>query len=296
MINKSSPLWGAHISIAKSINLAFMRAENININAMQIFTKSNRQWQSKELKNEDIDQFLDAKKNSQIKYINAHAGYLINLASDNIEIVTKSKISLINEMEICEKLQIKDLVLHPGSNKNHNQNESIKKAADLIKQVLEETKNVSILLENMAGQGGAICASIEQLADLLEKTDNSRVGICVDTCHAFAFGYSMVDLDKKITEYIGWDKIKLFHLNNSKKEQGSKVDRHEHLKLGKISKEEIGYILNDTKFLNIPKILETPNDEESEYVQDLKFMGQNYNYQISQECPLNIYQRDYQED
>jgi deoxyribonuclease-4 len=290
MNNKSSPIWGAHVSIAKSIDLAFMRAENININAMQIFTKSNRQWQCKELKKEDIAQFLNAKKNSQIKYINAHAGYLINLASENTETVNKSKISLINEIEICEKLEIDHLVLHPGSNKNHQDNQPIKKTALLIKQVLDETKNVSILLENMAGQGGAICASIEQLAELIEKIDNSRVGVCIDTCHAFAFGYSMEELDKKITEHIGWDKIKLFHLNNSKKDLGSKVDRHEHLKLGKIIKEEIRYILNNSKFLHIPKILETPNDEESEYVQDLKFMAQNYNYQISDECPLHVYQ------
>lgn len=290
MNDKNSPLWGAHISIAKSIDLAFSRAESININAMQIFTKSNRQWQSKELTNNDINQFLHAKKNSQIKYINAHAGYLINLASENMETVKKSKESLINEIAICKKLEISHLVLHPGSNKNQTQNEPIKNTAKLIKQVLEETDNVSILLENMAGQGGSICASIEQLADLIEKINNTRVGVCLDTCHAYAFGYSMVDLDKKITEYIGWEKIKLFHLNNSKKEQGTKVDRHEHLKLGKIRKEEIVYILNDTKFLKIPKILETPNDDESEYIQDLKFMGQIYDYKINKECPLNVYQ------
>jgi deoxyribonuclease-4 len=292
MNHESSPLWGAHISIAKSIGLAFQRAENIKINAMQIFTKNNRQWQSKEIKKEDIAQFLDAKKNSQIKYINAHAGYLINLASENSETVAKSKISLINEMEICEKLQIKDLVLHPGSNKNHAQNQAIKTTAKMIKQVLEESNNVSILLENMAGQGSAICGSIEQLSELLEKIDNSRVGVCIDTCHAFAYGYSMLDLDNKITKYIGWEKIKLFHLNNSKKDQGSKVDRHEHLDSGKISKEAINYILNDAKFLKIPKILETPNDKESEYVQDLNFMGQNYDYQISEECPLHVYQNN----
>ena len=290
MNNKSWPLWGAHISIAKSIDLAFLRAKSININAMQIFTKSNRQWQSKVLKNEEIELFLTAKKNSQIKYINAHAGYLINLASDNIDTVAKSKISLINEMQICEKLQIEHLVLHPGSNKNHTENQPIKNTALLIKQVLDETQNVSILLENMAGQGGAICAPIEQLGELLEKIDNSRVGVCIDTCHAFAYGYSMADLDQKITEYIGWDKIKLFHLNNSKKEQGSKVDRHEHLKMGKISQEEISFLLNDPKFIAIPKILETPNDDESEYIQDLKLMGKSYEFKISEECPLHIYQ------
>lgn len=295
MNNKSQPLWGAHISISKSIEMAFNRAENININAMQIFTKSNRQWQSKELKNESINLFLNAKKNSQIKYINAHAGYLINLASDNIETVEKSIKSLKNEIEICEKLQINDLVLHPGSSKNNNSKETIKKTASLIKQVLSETKHVTILLENMAGQGGSICASIEQLAELLENINDKRIGVCIDTCHAFAFGYSVEKLDKRITEILGWDKIKLFHLNNSKKDLGSKVDRHEHLKLGKISLSEISYILNESKFLGIPKILETPNDDEVEYIQDLKCMGQIYNYKISKECPLHVYQRDYQE-
>jgi deoxyribonuclease-4 len=294
MNNKSNPLWGAHISIAKSIEMALIRAENININAMQIFTKSNRQWQSKELKNESINLFLNAKKNSQIKYINAHAGYLINLASDNIETVDKSVKSLINEIEICEKLQINDLVLHPGSSKNDNSKETIKRTSLLIKQVLNETKRVTILIENMAGQGGSICASIEQLAELLDNINDKRIGVCIDTCHAFAFGYSVEKLDQRITEILGWEKIKLFHLNNSKKDQGSKVDRHEHLKLGKISETEISYILNESKFLDIPKILETPNDEEDEYIQDLKFMGQIYNYKISKECPLHIYQHDYQ--
>lgn len=292
MNHKNSPLWGGHISIAKSIDLAFTRAVKININAMQIFTKSNRQWQSKIIKNDEADLFLETKKTSQIKYINAHAGYLINLASDNNEIVEKSYKSLMNEIEICEKLQISDLVLHPGSNKNNDIKETINKTAYLIKQILKETNHVSVVLENMAGQGGAICASIDQLAELLDKINNQRIGVCIDTCHAFAYGYSLNELDKRISEYIGWDKVKLFHLNNSKKDQGSRVDRHEHLKTGKISQTEISYILNDSKFIDIPKILETPNDDESEYIPDLKFMGKNYNYKISENCPLHVYQND----
>ena len=289
---KNSPLWGAHISIAKSMDLAFLRAENININSMQIFTKSNRQWQNKILSTEEINLFIEKKKNSQIKYINAHAGYLINLASDNPEIIQKSYTSLLNEMEICESLKITDLVLHPGSNKSSNTSETIKNIAKLIKKALSETSDVSILIENMAGQGSATCGSIEQIAELIEQINNKRVAICIDTCHAFAYGYSIEELDKKITEYVGWDKVKLFHLNNSKKDQGSKVDRHEHLKIGKISNENISFILNDNKYIDIPKILETPNDDESEYIPDLKFMGKNYKYKINENCPLHVYQKD----
>lgn len=289
---KNSPLWGAHISIAKSMDLAFLRAENININSMQIFTKSNRQWQNKILSTEEINLFIEKKKNSQIKYINAHAGYLINLASDNPEIIQKSYTSLLNEMEICESLKITDLVLHPGSNKSSNTSETIKNIAKLIKKALSETSDVSILIENMAGQGSATCGSIEQIAELIEQINNKRVAICIDTCHAFAYGYSIEELDKKITEYVGWDKVKLFHLNNSKKDQGSKVDRHEHLKIGKISNENISFILNDNKYIDIPKILETPNDDESEYIPDLKFMGKNYKYKINESCPLHVYQKD----
>ena len=289
---KNSPLWGAHISIAKSMDLAFLRSENININSMQIFTKSNRQWQNKILSTEEINLFIEKKKNSQIKYINAHAGYLINLASDNPEIIQKSYTSLLNEMEICESLKITDLVLHPGSNKSSNTSETIKNIAKLIKKALSETSDVSILIENMAGQGSATCGSIEQIAELIEQINNKRVAICIDTCHAFAYGYSIEELDKKITEYVGWDKVKLFHLNNSKKDQGSKVDRHEHLKIGKISNENISFILNDNKYIDIPKILETPNDDESEYIPDLKFMGKNYKYKINENCPLHVYQKD----
>jgi deoxyribonuclease-4 len=289
---KNSPLWGAHISIAKSMDLAFLRAENININSMQIFTKSNRQWQNKILSTEEINLFIEKKKNSQIKYINAHAGYLINLASDSPEIIQKSYTSLLNEMEICESLKITDLVLHPGSNKSSNTSETIKNIAKLIKKALSETSDVSILIENMAGQGSATCGSIEQIAELIEQINNKRVAICIDTCHAFAYGYFIEELDKKITEYVGWDKVKLFHLNNSKKDQGSKVDRHEHLKIGKISNENISFILNDNKYIDIPKILETPNDDESEYIPDLKFMGKNYKYKINENCPLHVYQKD----
>ena len=284
------PLWGGHISIVENIVFAFDRAESINTTAMQIFTKSNRIWQGKDLSDEIIENFKNRSLNSSIKYINVHAGYLINLASDNDEIAEKSFFSLIEELKRCQLLGIKDLVLHPGSAKNKEFKKTLNQVSNFLNKALNETENVNILIENMAGQGNAICGDFEEIAELLNLTNNKKLAVCLDTCHAFAFGYSLEALKTNIKKNLDFNIIKLFHLNNSLKELGSKVDRHAHLENGAIEKEEFEYILNDSLFLDTPKILETPNDSEQEYRGDLKIMASYYKYKIAKNSPLHVYQ------
>ena len=291
MINKNKkswPLWGGHMSIADSIDLSFDRAESINTTAMQIFTKSNRQWRAKPLDKESIEKFKTRWKNSSVEYVNVHASYLINLASSNQELAHKSFLSLKEEVERCQSLGIKDLVLHPGSNSDTTF--GIQQIASYLKKVLEET-DTRILIENMAGQGGSIGGDFADLSKLLELTNHKNLGVCIDTCHAFAFGYELNNLKTNIKKYLGLENIKLFHLNGSLKKQGSRVDRHAHWWEGETKKTDLEIILNEENFLDIPKILETPKKNDAkEYIKDLEVLGKTYKYKIDKDCPLAIYQ------
>jgi deoxyribonuclease-4 len=269
-LKKHTLLYGAHMSIAGGFEKAIERGESINCTAIQIFTKSNRQWDAKPLTQEAIDAFIESKKNSSIKSIIAHATYLINVGAFSYEIEKKSVHALEAELIRCEQLQIPYLVLHPGSATESSREDCIKKIAKNINAIFaKETSSTTILLELMAGQGTTIGSTVAELRQIYDLVDNKRrIGFCVDTCHAFVAGYNIAtpegyeNLWKEFDKELGLHKVKAIHINDSKKECGSHVDRHEDIGKGKIGLEGFRLLMNDERFFDVPKVLETPKNED----------------------------------
>lgn len=272
-MNTPRPLLGAHLSISGGFYKAIETAEEIGCTAIQIFTKSNRQWKAKPISTSDAQQFIEAQKKSCVKIVVAHASYLINLGSANKETRDKSLAALIEEIKRCNTLNIPFLVLHPGTAEPGQEDTTAKDIGKLINQALLTTPEctTSVLVETMAGQGKSIGHTFEKLAMIISQVQNqSRIGVCFDTCHAFAAGYSFESQDDykslwaKFDATIGIDKLQCIHMNNSKKEQGAKVDRHEHIDAGKININAFAMIMNDPQLKDIPKILETPKEQGHE--------------------------------
>ncbi|MBV8660738.1 MAG: deoxyribonuclease IV [Candidatus Dependentiae bacterium] len=273
MNDKKQYLVGAHVSISGGFFKAIEEGIKIGCTAIQIFTKSNRQWKSKPITDSDADLFITAQKESDIKIVVAHASYLINLGSATHEVQKKSYTALVDEIKRCHQLKIPFLVLHPGTAESGSKEIVLKQTGDYINQALEETSNciTAVLIETMAGQGKSIGSSFEELAMMLHQiTHKKRIGICFDTCHAFAAGYefstpqSYAAMFKQFDATIGLQYLKMFHMNDSKKELGSHVDRHENIGKGAIKLEAFSLIMNDHRFTSIPKIVETPKDDDLE--------------------------------
>lgn len=272
-------LIGAHLSIAGGFDKAINSAEELKATCVQIFTKSNRQWKAKKISSIDAKKFIDKQKNSSIQIVVAHAAYLINLGSKTDETINKSIDSLAEELQRCEVLNIPYLVLHPGTIRfNEDEEKSLQFIAQNIDAAFakSQTKNVTLLLETMAGQGTMTGRTFEQLAIILKKSNNqNRIGICFDTCHAFAAGYEFWTpktyqaMWQKFDQLIGLQKLKVFHMNDSQKPAGSRVDRHDHIAEGKIPIQAFELIMQDKTFTNIPKILETPAGE-NEVINNIK--------------------------
>ncbi len=269
-MSKKEILVGSHISSAGELHLAFTRGESIGCTVMQIFTKSSRQWFAKKLKDCEIEAFRNASKKSSIKIVVSHAGYLINIASKNSDVIKKSVKSLIDEINLCESLQIPYLVLHPGSHIGAGEEKGIELITQNLDIALDAAPGKSmVLLENMAGQGTNIGYKFEQLRNIIDLCKHKkRLGVCFDTCHAFAAGYDISDHKtyqqtfKLFDKIIGLEKLKIIHVNNSSGALGSKVDRHAPLTDGKIQLEAFKLMMNDKNLVDIPKILETPSDAE----------------------------------
>lgn len=259
-------LFGAHISIADGLEKSFSRGESIGCTAIQIFTKSNRQWNAKQITDDDAKIFKESFEKSSIKSVVVHASYLINLGSAEKSINIKSCNSMIEELERCQKLELPYLVLHPGSSKKTNEKETLKIISDNLDFIFESLPGKSmILLENMSGMGNSVAYKFEQLAKIIQNSKHkNRLGICFDTCHAFAAGYDFTSEKKYINfwdyidKLIGIKLIKAMHINGSKKEINSKIDRHSHISEGFINIEAFRLLFNDERFFEIPKILETP--------------------------------------
>ncbi len=259
---------GFHLSVAGGINLAIDKAAELGINALQVFLKNSNRWTAPPLPEKDINTFKEKWKSYPDLSICAHTGYLINPAGDG-ENLKKSLILLEDEIARAEVLGIKKLVLHPGNHKGAGIEEGIKQVAFNIDSVLErDDSGVEILLETTAGQGSSVGHRFEHIRDIISASKyQNRFGVCLDTCHIFAAGYDITtemgyrNTIEEFDKIIGIDKLKLFHLNDSKKGCGSKVDRHDHIGLGLIGSEGISYFLNDGRFDNADFILETPDDE-----------------------------------
>ena len=264
-------LLGAHTSTSDGVSKAVERAEKLGFTAMQIFTKNNNRWFAKPLDEKEITKFKSKLENSNVKFVVAHDSYLINLCANDVDLLEKSRNAFVDELTRCEQLGIPYLNFHPGSHTGMGEEEGLKIIAESINIAHDKTKNfnVSSMLEITAGQGTALGYRFEHIARIIELVeDKKRMSVCIDTAHLFAAGYdfrtretyykTMQDFDK----IIGLEKLKCFHMNGSKKELGSRVDRHEHIGNGFIGIEGFKNIMNDEKLISIPKILETPKGKE----------------------------------
>ena len=262
---------GAHVSVAGGGANAPLNAQKIGAKAFALFTKNQRQWSAKSLSKEDILAFKTNLEKTGIlsKYVLPHDSYLINLGHPEAEKLEKSRSAFLDEMQRCEQLGLQLLNFHPGSHLGKiSEKESLKKVAESINFVFSQTKNVMAVIENTAGQGNNIGFRFEHLAEIIVNVnDKSRVGVCLDTCHTFASGYDLRTEEACVKTFIEFEKIvgfeylKAMHINDSKKELGSRVDRHESIGKGFIGLDAFKLLMNDSRFDNIPLILETPNSE-----------------------------------
>lgn len=263
--------FGPHVSISGGVENAPVNAHNIGATAFGLFTKNQRQWVAKPLTDESIKAF---KENCQ-KYgykpwqILPHDSYLINLGNPVEEALLKSRAAFLDEMQRCEQLGLDRLNFHPGSHLGQiSEEECLSIIAESINLALEKTTGVIAVIENTAGQGTNLGYSFYQLKSIIDKVDDkSRVGVCIDTCHAYSAGYDLKTKDgfnrvfDEFDDVVGFEYLKGMHLNDSKKEFGSRVDRHDSLGKGTLGLEVFECIMNDSRFDNMPLILETPVEE-----------------------------------
>lgn len=263
-------LLGAHMSVSGGVDTAFERAIAINCTALQIFTKSNRQWQAKDLEAEIIDRFCQRQQECGLPVV-CHASYLLNLATPDDAVWYKSIEALVIELQRCEQLQIPQLVLHCGGHMGSGIEAGLARVAaglDLAHQRLPGYR-VKTALEISAGQGTHLGVTFEEIAQMIRLCrEPDRLAVCFDTCHALAAGYEFrtpASYEAMISEFeqvIGLDRLAVFHLNDSEKDLGSRVDRHTHIGEGRIGLEPFSYFLNDPRFQQIPFLLETPVDDD----------------------------------
>lgn len=261
------PLLGAHMSIAGGVGNALLLGKQVECEAIQIFTKSSRQWAAKPYTKEEIELFRLNWKETGIKAVIAHDSYLLNLGSPDNALRKRSILAFIDELERCELLEVSNLVAHPGSHVGAGENEGIKTIAQSIAEVHKACPgyNTKITLEITAGQGSNLGYRFEQIAKMFDATKESdRLCVCFDTEHAFAAGYDIRNREgyertfSEFDEMIGIDRLAAFHLNDSKKEFNSRVDRHEHIGKGHIGVEAFRLLVNDKRFWGLPMCLETP--------------------------------------
>ncbi|GBC75552.1 putative endonuclease 4 [archaeon HR06] len=270
-------LLGAHVSIAKSLDLAIDRALALKCDTFQIFTRNPRGWKYIPLKDSEINAFKEKLKKSNLKFPTAHMPYLPNLSSPNEETYKRSLESLILELERCGQLGIPYLVIHLGSHMGSGVEMGIKRIINACNEALEKVKNdTMILLENTAGQKNSVGALFEHLKEIIKGIkQEDRVMVCFDTCHALVSGYeirnekAINDVMSEFDRIIGLDRLKVVHINDSKGDIGSHLDRHEHIGLGYIGEKGFEAILKNDVIRKLPLILETPEDEKGGYERDL---------------------------
>jgi deoxyribonuclease-4 len=261
------PLIGAHLSIAGGLHKAIESALALGCETVQLFTKNSNQWKGKPLTAEEVQTFRTAARAAKLKYLTAHDSYLINLAAPGEALYRKSIEAFREEVERAETLGLSYLVMHPGAHTGSGEEAGLARVAAALDEVHAACAGykVKVLLETTAGQGSALGFRFEHLARLLDLVKQpSRLGVCFDTCHVFAAGYPLGqddEYDATMDEFdrvVGLKRIKVFHLNDSVKGLGSRVDRHAGIGLGQIGETAFRRLLNDPRFQKLPMILETP--------------------------------------
>lgn len=269
-----------HVSISGSIDRSVDNAVATGCSAFQIFTRNPRGWAAKPLSGKDVTSFkekLEASKIDKLATV-AHMPYLPNLSTPEDDPFVKSLDSLIDEVKRCSKLEIPYIVAHLGSHKGSGDKSGIERLVKAFTKAAKETKDdVTILLENTAGQKNSVGSDFEQLASILfQLKPEKRFGICLDTCHAFAAGYDLRTEKtaslalQKFGKAVGFEQLKIIHLNDSKGEIGCNIDRHEHIGLGQIGEMGLGHVVKFANSKKIPIILETPIDERRDDLGNIK--------------------------
>jgi deoxyribonuclease-4 len=269
------PHFGAHMSIAGGYHLALEAGKAHDCRAVQLFTKNSNQWRAKELTDGDVSFFQRTLKTTRIRHLLAHDSYLINLASPDDQLYRRSLDAFTIEVERAERLGLAYLVTHPGAHVGLGEDAGLRRVAGAIDEVHRRCPGyrVQILLETTAGQGSTLGHRFEHLAFLLSAVrEPARLGVCLDTCHVFAAGYPLFPADayretfRTFDALIGLPKLRAFHLNDSLKAFGSRIDRHAHIGHGCLGLEAFRLLVNDRRFRDRPMILETPKENEMDSV------------------------------
>lgn len=274
--------FGAHMSISGGLAKAFARGQQVGCEAMQIFTKSERQWAAKPIAPEDAAAFRAEQARTGIGPVVVHDSYLINLAAPGDELWAKSTAAFAHELERCAQLAIPYLVTHPGAHTGSGEAAGLEREAAALNRLFAEGVggDTVVLLETTAGQGSALGNRFEHLARLFELVPYpARLGVCLDTCHVFAAGYDIRTPEAYAATFaefdrlVGLQQIRCFHLNDSQKDLGSRVDRHAGIGQGCIGLEAFRLLVNDRRFAAVPKIIETPKgDDMAEDVENLALL------------------------
>ncbi len=258
-------LLGAHESIQGGLDRAVSRARADGCEVFQIFTKAPQAWKTPPIDGTAATAFMSARKAGGFGPVMVHDSYLINLCAVNPDIRRKSRAAFAEEARRCDQIGAEYLVFHPGSPGTLDENEAVTLVADCLVETLAATEHVAILVESTAGQGKHIGYRFEQLAAIIEAAGASnRLGVCFDTCHGFAAGYdlrtekSARSVFREFDHIVGADRLKAFHLNDSQKPLGSRVDRHALIGRGEIGIELFRYLVNEPRFKELPGVLETP--------------------------------------
>ncbi|MEE3484325.1 MAG: deoxyribonuclease IV [Bacteroidales bacterium] len=271
---------GAHVSSSGGVENAPLNASQIGATTFALFTKNQRQWHALPLSEQSITLFKEncEKLAFRLDKILPHDSYLINLGHPQKDGLEKSRASFLEEMQRCEQLGLRLLNFHPGSSlKEISTEECLKRIAESINITLDKTQGVCAVIENTAGQGSNVGNRFEELKYIIDRVeDKDRVGVCIDTCHAFAAGYDLMTEDafqqtmKTFDEVVGFSYLRGMHINDSKKGVGSKVDRHECIGEGEIGVDAFRFIMQDPRFDEIPLILETP--DETRWKQEIEML------------------------
>jgi len=267
--------FGAHMPTQGGLHTAFQAGRDVGCEVLQLFTSSPQQWKARAITDEIAAAFQEAQAACGIRCVAAHDNYLINPAAADPEILQKSRASLIGEARRCDLLGIPALVMHLGCAVGAPEEEALARLIESVKIVLAETppEGPQPLLETTAGQGTALGYTFEQIADVLEGVGQpDRMGVCFDTCHVFAAGYDLRTPEaydatmQRFDELVGLEWIRLIHANDSKRELGSRVDRHHHIGQGHLGEEAFRHLLTDARLSGVPVVLETPKAGEMDPV------------------------------
>jgi deoxyribonuclease-4 len=266
------PRFGAHMSIAGGLHNAFAEAQRVGGDCMQVFVKNQRQWRGTRLTEEDVRLWNEAARRTGVAPVVAHDTYLINLASPDDALWSRSIEAFVDELTRCERLGIAHLVTHPGSHVGAGESYGLRRIARALNEIHRRARGLRVqtLLETTAGQGTSLGHRFEHLAAIIARIrEGERLGVCVDTCHVFAAGYDLVTTEgyeatmAELDRAVGLSLVRCFHVNDSQRERGSRVDRHAHVGRGKLGRAAFRHLVNDGRFVGVPMIIETPKGKDA---------------------------------